>query len=218
VDPLRDGLSQQAEALTPATVLRRLAGAASTGEAPEVSVHLAGGQVLGGRPLRVDADRGQEVVLLAGPRGDAFTYALLASVVAVEVREPERVQDVLTGGRMPQPVTGEPVTRMALRREFAPSEEFPLELDWAELPTDGPELANLDRLLRGLRDVARDVCADDVGRRAWAGIRAVRVAHRAGAGPSVEQGPDGLLVRADLSAALPRDLAGELGRQINALL
>jgi hypothetical protein len=216
VNAPRDGLSQLAEALAPATVLRRLADGA--GEAPEVGLHLAGGQVLAGRPVRVDTDRGQEVVVLAGGRGGPLTYALLASVVAVEVREPERVQDVLTGGRLPPPVTGELVTRLALRRDFVPGDEFPLQVDWASLPDSAPGLANADRLLRGLRDVARGVGADELGRQAWAAIRALRVVHRDGAALSVRRAPDGLLVEADLAAALPRDLAGELGRQINAVL
>jgi len=210
----QDRLSQLAPALAPATVLRRLAGAG----APRVSVHLTGGQVLGGRPVRVDADRGQDVVLLAAVDGEQLTYALLASVVAVEVHEPARVQDVITEGRMPQPVVGEPVSRLALRREFSPSEEFPLLVDWADLPDSDAELANLERLLRALRQVAGEVCADEMGRAAWERVQTLRVAHRPGAAAVVLPTPDGLLAQADLSAALPRDLSGELRRQINALL
>lgn len=215
---LRDGLSQQAVPLAPATVLRRLADTGTTGELPEVSVHLAGGHVLNGLPVRVGDDRGQEVVLLAGARGEHLGYALLANVVAVEVREPERVQDVLTDGRLPQPVDGEPATRLALRREFAPSDDFPVEVDWAALPDSGPTLSNLERLLRALREIASAVRADEIGRQAWAQIRTLRVAHRDGASASVRRVPDGLSVEADLAAALPRDLTGELDRQINALL
>lgn len=214
----QDRLSQLAPALAPATVLRRLTDAGTAGEAPEVSVHLSGGQVLGGRPVRVDADRGQDVVLLSTARGEQLTYALLANVVAVEVHGPERFQDVLTEGRLPKPVTGEPVTRLALRRDFSPSEEFPVQVDWAALPDSAPELANLDRLLRALRQIVRDLCADDMGRQAWGRIHTLQVAHHGGTNPSVVPVPDGLLVRADLSAALPRDLAGELRRQIDALL
>jgi len=213
----QDHLSELASALTPATVLRRLAGTGNGGEASEVSVHLAGGQVLGGRPVRVDTDRGQEVVLLAAAGGAQLTYVLLASVVAVEVHGPERVQDVLTEGRLAAPVA-EPVTRLALRRDFPHTKEFPVQLDWAELPHAGPELANLDRLLRALRQIADLVRADDMGRQAWARIEALRVAHYPGAPLSILPAQDGLLVRADLSAALPRDLTGELGRQVNALL
>lgn len=212
---VQDGLSQLAVALAPATVLRRLA---DSGSAGEVSVHLAGGQALGGRPVKVDTDRGQEVVLLAAAHGGQLTYALLANVVAVELSEPERFQDILTDGWLPQPVTGEPITRLALRRDFSPSEGFPVQVDWAAVPDSGVELANLDRLLRGLRQIARDVCADEMGRLAWARIQALQVAHLDGAKLSVQRVPDGMLVQADLSGALPRDLTGELGRQINALL
>jgi hypothetical protein len=209
------GLPQVAVAMAPATVLRRLADA---GAAPDVSVHLAGGSVLAGRPVRVGSERGQEVVVLAGGRGGHLGYALLSSVVAVEVREPERFQDVLSDGRLPRPVTGEPVTRLALRREFAPTEELPLGVDWEALPDSAPALANLDRLLRALREIAGQVRADEMGRQAWARIRVLRVGHRDGARLSVQSVPDGLSVEADLTAALPRDLGGELGRQVDALL
>jgi len=210
-------LSHLASALAPSTVLRRLADA-GVDEAPEVTVHLSGGQVLDGRPVRVDAERGEEVLLLETARGERLTFALLASVVAVEVHRPDRVRDILTEGRMPQPATGEPVTRLALRRDFAPSDEFPVRVDWAAMPDSADELANLDRLLRALRQVAGSVCADRMGREAWARVQALQVAHHGGARPSVLRTSDGLLVRADLSAALPRDLVGELGRQIDALL
>jgi len=211
-------LSRLAPALAPSTVLRRLADAGGIGEATEVTVHLSGGQVLGGRPVRVDADRGHDVVLLEDARGERLTYALLANVVALEVHEPGRVRDVLTEGRLPQPATGEPVTRLALRRDFAPTEEFPVLVDWAAVPDSTDELANLERLLRTLRQIAHDVCADDMGRQAWARIRTLQVAHHRGAAPSAVRTSDGLLVQADLSAALPRDLAGELGRQIDGRL
>jgi hypothetical protein len=209
------GLSQVAVAMAPATLLRRLAEA---GEAPDVSVHLAGGTVLAGRLVRVGADHGQEVVLLAGERGGQLGYALLSSVVAVELREPERFQDVLTEGRLAPQVVGEPVSRLALRREFAPSEAFPLWVDWEVLPDSPPALANLDRLLRALRDVADEVRADEMGRQAWARIRVLRVGHRGGARLSARAVPDGLSVEADLTAALPRDLPGDLGRQVDELL
>jgi hypothetical protein len=208
-------LSQVAVVMAPATLLRRLADAE---EAPEVSVHLAGGAVLAGRPVRVGNDRGQEVVLLAGERGRRFGYALLSSVVAVEVPEPERFQDVLTDGRLPPPVTGEPVSRLALRREFAPSEQLPLWVDWEAQPGSAPALANLDRLLRALRDVVDEVRADEMGRQAWARIRVLRVGHREGARLSARAVADGLSVEADLTAALPRDLAGDLRGQVNELL
>jgi hypothetical protein len=209
------GLSQVAVVMAPATLLRRLAEA---GAAPDVSVHLAGGSVLAGRPVRVGTDRGQEVVLLAGGPGGHLGYALLSSVVAVEVREPERFQDVLSDGRLAPPMTGEPVTRLALRREFAPTEEFPLSVDWEAQPESAAAMANLDRLLRELREVADQVRADEMGRQAWARIRVLRVAHRDGARLSVQAGPDGLSVEADLTGALPRDLRGELGGLIDASL
>jgi hypothetical protein len=204
--------------LAPATLLGRLADSGSTGEAAEVTVHLSGGQVLGGRPVRVGTDHGQEVVLLASANGGQLGYALLANVVAVEVRDPERFQDILTEGRLPQPTTGEPISRLALRRDFPPSEGFPVQVDWAAQPDSGPALANLERLLRGLREVAREVCVDEMGRQTWARIRSLQVSHRDGVKLSVQQVPNGLSVQADLTAALPRDLTGELGRQINASL
>jgi hypothetical protein len=213
-----DDLSQVAVVLAPATVLRRLADSGSTGEAAEVSVHLSGGQVLGGLPVRVGTDHGQEVVLMASANGGQLGYALLANVVAVEVRDPERFQDILTEGRLPQPATGEPITRLALRRDFSPSEGFPVQVDWAAQPESGPAMANLDRLLRGLREIAREVCADEMGRQTWAQVRALHVSHRDGVKLSVQQVPDGLSVQADMTAALPRDLTGELSRQINASL
>ncbi|HEX9336708.1 MAG TPA: hypothetical protein VF892_12520 [Pseudonocardiaceae bacterium] len=94
-----------------------------------------------------------------------------------------------------------------MRRRFAPSPEFPVVVDWAALPSADPVLTNLDRLLRGVRAIVDEVCADELGRAAWAGIRTVRVAHRSdfGAQPSVEPAPDGLVVLADLTVALPRN-------------
>jgi hypothetical protein len=209
---------QAAVTLAPATLLRLLAGVASAGKLPAVSVHLSGGQILDGLLVRVGTDHGNEVVVLAGEHTGQLGYVLLANVVAVEVAAPELFQDVLTGGRLPQPSTGEPITRLQLRRDFAPSAEFPLQVDWAALTDSGPLLANLGRLLAGLRETVRQVCADETGRRAWAQIRTLRVEHHEGAQPSVRLAPDGLSVQADLTAALPRDLVGELGRQFNDLL
>src|SRR5215471_6379127 len=135
-----DGLAESVEVLAPASVLRRLAEVAAPGERPEVSVHLAGGQVIDGLPVRAGSDRGQEVVLLADARAGRLRYVLLAAVVALEVREPERVQDVLSGGRLPAPIAGDPPSRLALRRDFAPTEEFPVQVDWAAVPDGGPPL------------------------------------------------------------------------------
>jgi hypothetical protein len=214
----RDDLSRAAVVMAPATLLRRLADAASFGEVAEVRIHLSGGQVLDGLPVGVGTDHGQDVVLLAGAPGEGLGYVLMANVVAVEVREPERCQDILTEGRLPRPVTGEPVTRLGLRRDFAPEAEFPVHVDWAALPDTSPVLANLERLLRALREIAAEVCADEMGRQAWARMRTLQVAHRDGADLSVQRVPDGLSVQADLTAALPRDLTGVLRRQINASL
>jgi len=215
---LQGDLLPAVAALAPATLLRRLAEAASTGEPAQVSVHLSGGQVLDGLLVRIGADRGQEVVVLADGREGRLGYALLANVVAVEVREPERVQDILTEGKLPQPAGGEPVTRLALQRYFAPSEEFPVQVDWAAMPGTGPVLANLERLLRGLREIAREVCADEMGRQAWARMGTLQVAQADGVPLSVQPVSGGLSVQADLTAALPRDLAGQMSQQVNALL
>jgi hypothetical protein len=208
----QDGLFHQAVALAPAALLRSLAGAAD--RYPEVLIHLSGGQTLGGALIRTE----QDVVVLANMGTGQLGYALLANVVAVEVHNPERFRDVLTNGRLARPVTGEPVTKLALRREFTPSAEFPVDLDWEALPDSAPALANLDRLLRGLREVAGEVCADELGRQAWARVRMIMVLHRLGERPSVQLVGDMLTLRADLNAALPHDLTGELRRQLNALL
>jgi hypothetical protein len=77
---------------------------------------------------------------------------------------------------------------------------------------------NLASLLRGLRDAVAQVRADEMGQRAWAQVRTLRVEHHAGSRLSVLRAADGLAVRADLSAALPRALPGELATKISALL
>ncbi len=212
----QNGLFRQVVALAPAAVLRSLA--AGSDEPPEVSVCLSSGQVLGGRLVRVGTDHGQEVAVLADARTGQLCYLLLGNVVAVEVPAAERYRDVLTEGRLAPPVTGEPITLLALRREFAPSPQFPLEVDWRALPGSDAALANLDRLLRTLRDCVGDVCTDEMGRQAWARIRTLTVAHQSDASLSIEQAPDGLAVHADLVAALPRNLNDELRRQLNELL
>jgi len=218
----RDDLLGAVAALAPSAVMRLLAGAAADpGEPPpEVRICLAGGQVLDGALVIVGSDHGQGVVVLAAADGRQLSYALAANVAAVEVRGPHRFADIFTGGQLPQPepAGAEPVTRLSLQREFPPSAEFPLQVDWAALPGSGAVLANLARLLAGLREVARQARADEMGRRAWAQVRALQVAHRDGANLSVRRMPGGMSVQADLSAALPRDLAGQIGQQINALL
>ncbi|HEV7647707.1 MAG TPA: hypothetical protein VGP26_06080 [Actinophytocola sp.] len=215
----QDGLLREAVALAPSAVLRSLADtAADAAERPSVRVYLAGGQVLEGVAVRVGDDHGQSVAVLNDPRTGHFGYVLLAGVVAVEVLAPERVQDVLTDGRVAPPVDGEPVSLLALRREFAATPEFPLEVGWRALPDSGAARVNLDRILRGLRDVVGEVRADEMGRQAWAQVQTVTIDHRSGAPLSVEAVPSGLAVRADLVAALPRDVTGELRRQLNVLL
>jgi hypothetical protein len=183
-----------------------------------LTVYLAGGQVLGGGLVTVGANRGDDVVVLADPETGRLGYALLSSVVAVELHNPEPFQDLLTGGRLPLPQAGEPVTLLALRREFAPAGEFPVDVDWAGLNGSGLVTENLAGLLRGLREAVARVSADDMGQRAWAQVRTLRVEHHAGSPLAVLPVTDGLAVQADLAAALPRALPAELVRRISALL
>jgi hypothetical protein len=215
------GLSAAAVAFTPATVLRLLAAtsevaAVDPAELPQVCIHLSSGQLLDGQLVRVGTDHGHEVVLLAV--GPEIAYLQMADVRAVTVHAPERYRDVLTGGALPPPVTGTPVSRAALRRDFAPSPDFPLETGWDELPDSAEALANLAQLLSKLRTAIEEVRADALGRQSWAQVRALHLAHQAGSTLSVHRVPDGLAVQADLTAALPRDLAGELRRQLNSVL
>lgn len=207
-------------ALSPASVLRLLADVASpaAGEPPTVSVHLAGGQVLDGALVRLGTDRGSEVAVLADPQRGRLSYALVANVVAVELCNPALFQDVITGGRLPLPGVGEPATALALRREFALTDEFPLHADWAALTESGLPLGNVAALLRGLRDAVAQVRTEEIGQRAWDEVRVLRVEHRAGSDVSVERIRDGLSVGADMSRALPRALASELCRKVSALL
>lgn len=214
---LDDPLVQAAVALSPETVLRTLAGVAG-GAPPFLTVRLSGGHVLEGGLVTVGTDHGSDVAVLADPETRQLSYALLSSVVAVDVRDPGPFQDLLTGGRVPLPQAGEPVTRLALRREFEPTGEFPVDVDWAVLDLSGPVAGNLASLLRGLRDAVAAVRADDMGQRAWTRVRTLRVEHHFGSPLTVAPIPDGLAVRADLTAALPRALPGELVREISALL
>lgn len=215
-------LWQAAAALTPVAVLRLLADVATDAadDPPLVVVHLTGGQVLDGELLRVGGDRGGEAVaVLADRRSGRLCYALLASVIAVEVRNPRPFQDVLTAGRLPRPRQGgEPVSRLALRREFAPTPDFPVRVDWEAMDGSDLVLGNLARVLEGLRDTAAKVRVDEMGRRTWEELRALYVEHHDGIALSVERTEDGLRVRADLLAALPRNVAAVLYREINTLL
>jgi hypothetical protein len=216
----RNDLARSLIALTPASVIQQLGGltVAAEGEPPLLSVHLASGQVLDGALMRVDSDRGTDVLVLADSQTGRLAYAPLANVAAVELRNPEPFQDVVTGGRLPSPPAGGPVTRLALQREFPSTPEFPLRIDFAALDGSDLLLGNAARLLRALREAVAQVRSDEMGREAWAQVRALRVEHHAGAGLAVVPAPDGLAVRADLSAALPRALSGECFRKISALL
>jgi hypothetical protein len=214
-------LTAAALPMTPAVLLRRLAGAvpadAELAARPVVALHLSGGQRLEGYLLRVDAGPAQETVVLADAAG-GLCYALTAGVVAVTVPTPEPVRHVLTGGAVAAPAAEPPGGRLALRRAYPPTPDFPLDLDWSALPDSAEAWANLAQLLDGLRAASERVRADELGRRAWAQVRAVRVEHHAGRSLAFERQPDGLSVRADLTAALPGQLAGELRRQLDAVL
>jgi len=216
----RNDLARSLVALTPASVIQQLGDltAAAEGEPPLLSVHLASSQVLDGALMRVDADRGTDVLVLADTRTGRLAYAPLANVAAVELRNPEPFRDVVTGGRLPLPLGGGPVTRLALQREFPSARDFPLHIDWAALDGSDLLLGNAARLLRALREAVAQVRSDEMGREAWGQVHALRVEHHAGAGLAVLPTPDGLAVRADLSAALPRALPDEFFKKISALL
>jgi hypothetical protein len=167
--------------------------------------------------VRVGAYRGDEVLVLADRRTGSLSYTLLDAVTAVELHNPQLFRDILTEGRLPLE-TATPVSRLALRREFAPTPEFPVQVDWEAMAGSERLVGNLSRLLGGLRDVVDRVRVDEIGRHAWDQVRSLRVEHHAGIGVSVERVGDGLSVSADLDAALPRTLTDELYREINALL
>lgn len=205
-----------AVAVTPASVLRSLAAAATAPDLATVSIHLASGQVLDGQLVTVGTDLGHEVVVMA--LGPQLGYVQMADVRAVVVSAPEHFRDILSGGALPLPVTGPPMTRLGLRRDFPPSPEFPLDVGWDAVPDSAEALANLARLLHGLHTAAAEVRADELGGQAWAAIRVVRVEHQAGTALTVQATPDALSVQVDLTAALPRQLTDELRRQLNSAL
>ena len=213
-------LARSLVALTPASVIQQLGSltTAAEGEPPLLSIHLASGQVLDGALMRVDADRGTDVLVLADSGTGRLAYAPLANVAAVELRNPEPFRDVVTGGRLPSPPAGGPVTRLALQREFPSTREFPLHIDWAAVDGSDLLLGNAARLLRALREAVARVRSDEMGREAWEQVRTLRVEHHAGTGLVIRSTPNGLVVRADLSAALPRALSDEVFRKISALL
>jgi hypothetical protein len=216
----RSDLARSLVALTPASVIEQLGGlaAAAEGDPPLLGVDLASGQVLDGALMRVGADRGTDVLVLAGSRTGRLGYAPLANVAAVELRNPGPFQDVVTGGRLPPPPAGGAVTRLALQREFPSTREFPLHIDWAALDGSGLLPGNAARLLRAVREAVAQVRSGEMGREAWEQVHGLRVEHHAGAGLAVVPAPDGLAVRADLSAALPRALSDDFFRKISALL
>lgn len=217
--------------LAPASVLRTLGGAfdgrpgserdRDLGALPVLTVHLTGGHAVTGVVVRLGTDRGSEVAVFAcgdGRYRDRLAYVALDDVVAVTVLAPEVARDALTGGALPEPVTGEPVTRLGLRRAFAPTPELPLDVAWDGVPDSPEALANLQRLLTALTEAAGGVTADELGREAWARVATVRVEHSAGAALSVERTPAGVAVRADLTAALPRALTSDVGARLDASL
>jgi len=213
-------LARSLVALTPANVIGQLGGLtdAPDGEPPLLSVHLASGQVLEGTLLRVGTDHGTDVLVLADSRTLRLAWVPVGNVAAVELHNPDPFRDVITGGRMPLAPAGIPVTRLALQREFPSSDEFPLDVDWAALGGSDLLLGNAASVLRALREAVGQVRADEMGREAWEQVRTLKVEHRSGARLAVASGQDGLTVRVDLSAALPRALSGELFEQISALL
>lgn len=211
-------LVQAAVPLSPETLLRALAEVAKEGSPPILTVRLSSGHVLAGGLVTLGADRHGDVLVLRDTRGDTFAYAPVSAVVAVEVHNPESFQDVLTGGRVPLPYDGEPVTRLALQREFAPVEGFPVEVDWSALDGSGTMLENTAVLLRGLRDAVAVLSGDEMGREAFMQVRTLRVEHHVGSPLTVLKIADGLAVHVDLSAALPRTLAKVLADELNSLL
>ncbi|GIJ44379.1 hypothetical protein Val02_12650 [Virgisporangium aliadipatigenens] len=224
--PPAGGLWARAAPLAPDSVLRALAAACADTEIagrPVVRLRLASGQVETGRLIRVGVERTDEVVVLGLPAErhrppDEALYVRVRSVVAVGVLEAEQHRDVLSGGTLAAPVTGEPVTRLALRRRYAPTAELPLRPDWDTCPDTPEALANLAAVLEAVRTAADAVRADALGRQAWAAVGAVRLAHRPGEPLTVRRGPDGLTLAVDLIAALPRHLTDEVTRGIESVL
>jgi hypothetical protein len=219
-------LAAHAVPLAPDTVLRALMGACAgtdVSERPVVRLRITSGHLVEGRLLGLGADRHEEVVVLGCPADgqrlpDEAVYVRVRDVVSAGVLDAQRYRDVLSGGALALLPDGEPTSRLALRRRFAATPDVPLRLDWDALPDSPAVTANLAALLDGLWLAVDAVRVDDLGRRAWAEVSAVRVEHLAGARLLVRPTPAGPLVTADLTAALPRDLTGEMSRQLNAAL
>ncbi|GAA4724272.1 hypothetical protein [Phytohabitans rumicis] len=219
-------LVAKAALLAPEAVLRALA-AASAGtelsERPVVRLRLSSGHVEEGRLIGVGTDRTEEVVVLGAPAHryqlpEQAVYLRMRDVVSAGVFEAERFRDVLSGGALPLPVDGDPVSRLALRREYAPTDELPVHVEWDAVPGSPEATANLAALLAALREAVSRVRADETGQRAWSAVATVRVEHRPGEILAVRRTPDGVVVSADLTAALPRRLDGEVGHQLDAVL
>jgi hypothetical protein len=219
-------LAAKAVPLAPDSVLRALVGAcagAEVSQRPVVRLRIASGHVVEGRLLGLGADRHEEVVVLGCPADgqqlpDEAVYVRVSDVISTGVLHAERYRDVLSGGALAVPPSGPPVTRLELRRRYAPTEDLPLRLDWDAMPDSAAVTANLAVLLAALRQAVDAVRVDELGRGAWAGVPAVPVEHRPGQPLTVRRTSDGLLVAADLGVALPRGLAGELNRALNAAL
>ncbi len=227
MDTVDSELAMKVVPLAPDGVLRALATAsAGTGvdQRPLVRLRIASGHVVEGRLIGVGTDRDEEVAMLGCSAGgtaqplDEVVYLRMRDLVSTGVWHPERYRDVLSGGALALLPDGEPTSRLALRRRFAATPDVPLRLDWDALPDSPAVTANLAALLDGLWLAVDAVRVDDLGRRAWAEVSAVRVEHLAGARLLVRPTPAGPLVTADLTAALPRDLTGEMSRQLNAAL
>lgn len=219
-------LAAKAVPLAPDTVLRALMTACAGAEVPQrpvVRLRIASGHMLEGRLIGLGTDRHEEVVVLGCPADgqelpDEAVYVRVRDVISAGVLHAERYRDVLSGGALAVLPAGPPVTRLELRRRYAPSDDLPLRLDWDALPNSAVVTANLDALLAAVRQAVDAVRVDELGRRAWAEVPEVEVEHRPGQQLTVRRTPDGLVVAADLTVALPRTLSGELGRQLNAAL
>lgn len=216
----------KATTLAPDTVLRALAAACVGNELPErpvVRLRLTSGHVEEGWLIGVGSDRTDEVVVLGSPphrhqMPEEAVYLRMRDVVSVGVYGAERFRDVLSGGVLPLPVSGEPVTRLVLRREFSSSAVLPLRIDWAALPDTPVANTALAGLLAALRLAVSDLRGDEAGRQAWAGITTVCLEHRPGEDLALLRTAEDLTVSADLTAALPRRLDAEVRRQLNTVL
>jgi hypothetical protein len=222
-------LVAKAAMLAPDEVLRALATASDGTDLHQravVRLQLTAGHVAEGWLVGVGDTRWGEVVVLACPEHcgqppQQVVYLRMREVVSAGVLDADRFRDVLSGGSLPaRPApAGPPVTRLALRREFAPTADLPLQLVWDELPDSDDATANLAALLAALRTAAARTRMDELGRRAWEGIAAVRVEHRPGEGLAVRRVPDdAVLITADLAAALPRQLEAQLDGGLSAVL